>query len=285
MTKDEGRTTVDDRRLAGGDLSSSVVRLSSQGNAPSSAAADRQAFFILKKLSAAVRKFDMIREGDRIAVAVSGGKDSLGLLRLLQVYRRSAGVRFELAAMHVLGDATGVIALHPPLGAWLAEQEVPQRIVLPALAADDEPPLTCQRCTWLRRKALFQAADALGCNVVAFAHHADDAAQTTLLNLLYGGAVRTLAPCADYFEGRFRLIRPLIYVPETDLTRFARASGFPPAPPACPRSDNSRRRRVAEMLKLLGRDYLTQARTNLIRAGLRDGRTVDEGRMTKDEGS
>jgi len=276
MTNDEGQAALDDGRLAGADLSSSVVGLSSQGNAPPSAAADRQAYFILKKLGAAVREFDMIREDDRIAVAVSGGKDSLGLLRLLQAYLRSAGVRFELAAMHVLGDATGVIALHPPLGAWLAEQDVPQRIVLPALAADDVPPLTCQRCTWLRRKALFQAADDLGCNVVAFAHHADDAAQTTLLNLLYGGDVRTLAPCADYFDGRFRLIRPLLYVPESELARFARASGFPAPPPACPRSGSSQRRRVAEMLKLLGRDYLTQARPNLIRAGLRGRTTNDE---------
>ena len=151
---------------------------------------------------------------------------------------------------------------------------------MPDLAADDAPPLTCQRCTWLRRKALFQAVDALGCNVVAFAHHADDAAQTTLLNLLYGGDVRTLAPCADYFDGRFRLIRPLIYVPESDLKRFARASGFPPATASLPALGLSRRRRVAEMLKLLGRDYLTQARTNLIRAGLR-ATTSDERRMTK----
>jgi len=253
MTNDEGRTAMDDGRLVGA-LSSTVFRLPSQDHAPSSTTADRQAFFILKKLGAAVREFDMIREDDRVAVAVSGGKDSLGLLRLLQAYRRSAGMHFELAAMHVLGDATGVIKLHPPLDAWLAAQDVPCRVVVPDLAADDMPPLTCQRCTWLRRKALFQAADDLGCNVVAFAHHADDAAQTTLLNLLYGGDVRTLAPCADYFDGRFRLIRPLIYVPETDLTRFARASSFPPPPPACPRSDNSRRRRVAEMLKLLGRD-------------------------------
>ena len=274
---------MNDRRSVDAELSSSVpqggfalVRLSSQDNTPSSAAADRQAFFILKKLGAAVREFDMIRDGDRIAVAVSGGKDSLGLLHLLQAYRRSAGIRFELAAIHVLGDATGVIALHPPLGEWLAAQDIPYRVVLPALAVDDEPPLNCQRCTWLRRKAIFQAADALDCNVVAFAHHADDTAQTTLLNLLYGGDVRALAPCADYFEGHFRLIRPLIYVPETDLKRFARASGFPPPPPACPRSDNSRRRRVAEMLKLLGRDYLTQARPNLIRAGLGRDR-----RMTK----
>jgi tRNA 2-thiocytidine biosynthesis protein TtcA len=235
---------------------------------PSSPSTDRLAFFILKNLSAAVREFDMIRDDDRIAVAVSGGKDSLGLFRLLQTYRRSAGLRFELAAIHVLGDATGVIELHRPLGAWLAAQDAPCRIVLPDLAAEDAPLLNCQRCTWLRRKALFEAADALGCNAVAFAHHADDAAQTTLLNLLYGGNVRTLAPCADYFDGRFRLIRPLIYVPESDLARFARASDFPPAPPPCPRSGSSQRRRVAEMLKLLGRDYLTQGRTNLIEAGL-----------------
>ena len=274
---------MDDRRLAGGDLSSSVpqggfalIGLSSKDNTSSSVAADRQAYFILKNLGAAVREFNMIRDSDRIAVAVSGGKDSLGLLRLLQAYRRSAGVRFELAAMHVLGDATGVIKLHPPLGEWLAAQDVPQRIVRPDLAADDVPPLTCQRCAWLRRKALFQAADALGCNVVAFAHHADDAAQTTLLNLLYGGDVRTLAPFADYFQGRFRLIRPLLYVPESELARFSRVSSFPPPPPDCPRAGSSRRRRVAAMLKLLGRDYLTQARPNLIRAGLRRGWTNDE---------
>ena len=87
-------------------------RLSSQDHAPSSTTADRQAFFILKKLGAAVREFELIRDDDRIAMAVSGGKDSLGLLRLLKAYRRSAGVRFELAAIHVLGDATGVIELH-----------------------------------------------------------------------------------------------------------------------------------------------------------------------------
>ena len=202
-------------------------------------------------------------------MAVSGGKDSLSCCACCKSTGDGRG-RFELAAIHVLGDTTGIIALHPPLAEWLAEQDVPRRVVSPDLAADDAPPLTCQRCTWLRRKALFQAVDALGCNVVAFAHHADDAAQTTLLNLLYGGDVRTLAPCADYFDGRFRLIRPLLYVPESELTRLARASGFPPPPPACPRSGLiAAPAGVAEMLKLLGHDYLTQARLNLIRAGLR----------------
>ena len=243
---------------------------------------DRLAYFILKSVNEAVREFDMLRAGDRVAVAVSGGKDSLSLLRLLQMHCQSSEKRYMVAAIHVRGDATGITQPHHPLEEWLAGQDVPYRVVEPEMAGDDMPPLTCQRCTWLRRKALFQAADALGCNVVAYAHHADDAAQTTLLNLLYVGAVRTLQPAADYFDGRFRLIRPLFYVPESELVRFARACGFPP-PPACPRSDDSRRKLVADMLKLLGRDYLKQARPNLIRAGLGRRPTKDDRRPTEDD--
>ena len=227
----------------------------------------RLAHFILRDVSRAVRDYAMLRDGDRVAVAVSGGKDSLSLLALLQELRRTAGIAYELAAVPVRGDATGVIAAHAPLEAWLAVQGVPWRIVAPELNAEDQPPLGCNRCTWLRRKALFTAAAELGCNVLAFAHHADDAAQTALLNLLYGGSPRGLAPVADYFEGRFRLIRPLLYTPESELRRFARASGFPPPPPLCPQAGDSRRARVAEMLRLLGRDY-GQARANLLKAGI-----------------
>jgi tRNA 2-thiocytidine biosynthesis protein TtcA len=244
---------------------------------------DRLAYFILKSVNEAVREFDMLRTGDRVAVAVSGGKDSLSLLRLLQRHRLSSERRYTVAAIHVRGDMTGITQPHRPLEEWLGGQDAPYSVVEPEMGCDDEPPLTCQRCTWLRRKALFQAADALGCNVVAYAHHADDAAQTTLLNLLYGGEVRTLQPAADYFGGRFRLIRPLLYVPESELVRFARACGFPPPPLACPRSNDSRRKLVADMLKLLGRDYLKQARPNLIRAGLGRRPTTDEGRKTNDE--
>ena len=232
--------------------------------------ATRLAYFILKKVRQALREFDMIRDGDRIAVAVSGGKDSLPLLHLLRLHQRSSPLRYRLAAVHVLGDTQGVTPLHQPLADWLALQGIDYRIVTPEICPEDPLPIGCQRCTWLRRKAIFFAAAELGCNVVAYAHHADDAAQTTLLNLLYTGSVRTLAPRADYFDGRFQLIRPLFYVPESELARFARVADLPPAPPACSRAKDSSRHRVAEMLRQLGRDYLTQARPNLIRAGLRD---------------
>ena len=210
----------------------------------------------------------MLRDGDRVAVAVSGGKDSLALLDLLDRYRRLAKVSYDLAAIHVRGDATGVPATHRPLEDWLAAAGLPYRIVEPELGAGDAAPLECQRCTWLRRKALFCAADALDCNVLAYAHHADDVAQTTLLNFLYVGGVYTLAPVASYFRGRFRLIRPLIYTPESEIARFARASEFPPPPPSCPRGSESRRMKVQELLRMLGPDYVRQVRANLLRAGL-----------------
>jgi tRNA 2-thiocytidine biosynthesis protein TtcA len=228
----------------------------------------RIAHFLLRDVNRAIREFAMIRPRDRIAVAVSGGKDSLTLLRLLDVRRAYDPIPYELAAIHVRGDETGITAAHAPLEEWLYGQGIPCRIVEPDVGPSDPPPLTCHRCTWLRRKAIFLAAEALGCNVVAFAHHADDAAQTTLLNLLYGGQAVTLSPHVEYFSGRFRLIRPLIYVPERNLARFARASSFPPAPPVCPRAKDSRRQRIAQLLEANGPER-DQFRSNLLRAGLR----------------
>jgi tRNA 2-thiocytidine biosynthesis protein TtcA len=235
---------------------------------PGEAAARQIAHYLLRDVNRAVREFNMIRDGDRIAVAVSGGKDSLALLRLLRAGRSFSRTRYELAAVHVQGNAAGIAEAYPALEAWLQAEGEPYRIVVPTIEKADTLPLDCQRCTWLRRKAVFFAARDLGCQVVAYAHHADDVAQTTLLNLLYGGTVMTLAPCADYFGGQLRLIRPLIYVPEKALSRLARIAGFPPPPSTCPRAERTSRRKVAQMLELLGRDYVTQARPNLIRAGL-----------------
>lgn len=237
---------------------------------------DRLAHFILRDVRKAAREYRMLREGDQIAVAVSGGKDSLALLDLLRRLRTAAETPFTLAAVHVRGDATGTIPAHGPLEAWLSAQEVAYRFVEPEIGPGEALPLGCRRCTWLRRKALFEAAEALGCNVVAYAHHADDVAQTTLLNLLYTGGTHTLAPVADYFGGHFRLIRPLIYIAESELARFARAIGCPPPPPRCPRAGDSRRTLVAGMLRLMGHDYLKQGRQNLTRAGLRRGTAATE---------
>jgi tRNA 2-thiocytidine biosynthesis protein TtcA len=230
----------------------------------------RLAYWLLKDINQAIRDFEMIRAGDRIGVALSGGKDSLSLLRLLDWRRAAAPEPYELVALHVIGDARGPACPgHPPLIEWLAQSGYEYRLEAVILPDDEALPMDCQRCTWNRRRTLFQMARQAGCNVLAFGHHADDLAQTTLLNLLFSGQLETMAPRRAYFDGAFSLIRPLCYTREKDLRRFARANpDFPPPSPECPRHDESRRQRAEELIRQAER-WAREARTNLLRAGLR----------------
>jgi tRNA 2-thiocytidine biosynthesis protein TtcA len=230
--------------------------------------AARRGFFMLKRVNRTIRDYDMIHDGDRVAVAVSGGKDSLSLLTLLRLREERLAISYELVAVHVRGDARGLdCPPHPELEIWLQNQGFAFRFEPIDLPPGEPLPLSCHRCSWNRRKTVFQVAEQMDCNVVAYAHHADDLAQTTLLNLLYSGRLDTMAPQADYFDGRFRLIRPLAFVLEKDLAYFARACDFPPSPPDCPRSRDSHRALMAQVLRLFKTDA-HRVRMNLIRAAL-----------------
>jgi tRNA 2-thiocytidine biosynthesis protein TtcA len=177
-------------------------------------------------------------------------------------------------AVHVRGDARGPdCPPNPQLIGWLEKQHYEYVEVPMDLAAEEDLPMSCQRCAWNRRKTIFQAAADLGCGVVALGHHADDLAQTALLNLFYGGRLETMAPSAEYF-GQFRLVRPLAFIPEKDVAYYARACDFPPLSPGCPRSGDSHRLLVAEILRLFRKDA-HKVRTNLIRAALRSAPSAD----------
>ena len=237
----------------------------------------RLAYWLLKDINKAIRDFDMIRDGDRIGVAVSGGKDSLSLLRLLDWRRKFVSEQYELVALHIVGDTRGPqCPTHPPLIDWLAQSGYPYAVEAMNIPEDEPLPMDCQRCTWNRRHTLFQVFRQMGCNVIAFGHHADDLAQTTLLNLFFSGQIETIAPSRDYFDGELRLIRPLCYSWEKDIRRFAHANpDFPPAPPACPRSSESRRQRAEELIRQTEK-WAKNVRINLLRAGLKGNEKGDE---------
>jgi tRNA 2-thiocytidine biosynthesis protein TtcA len=235
---------------------------------------ERVAFFLLKPVARACKEFDLLAEGDRVAVAVSGGKDSRALLDLLLRYGERVPFSYDLVALHVVGTSAGFPdrsaersrrSLRPELAPWFRELGVEYHFAPLELPPEEPLPLDCHRCAWNRRRALFIAAAELGCNKLAFGHHADDAAATTLLSLMYGGRLETMRPRREFFDAQVTLVRPLIYVPEKELVRYAKVAGFPAQPPSCPQGLTSKRAQVKALLRRFGRDQ-KQIRANLWRA-------------------
>ncbi len=228
----------------------------------------RLTFFALKQVNRAIYEFAMIGDGDRVAVAVSGGKDSCALLHLLLARQSVVAERYQLVALHVQMDAAGLPNLRPVLEPWFVQLGVEYAFAPLELSAHDTLPLSCQRCTWNRRKVLFLQAYALGCNKLAFAHHADDAAETALLNLLFSGRLQTLSPQLDFFDHTITLIRPLIYLEKSRLAQLARALQLPYNDLPCPNANTSRRAWIRRWLAEAGRNR-GQIRANLWRAARR----------------
>lgn len=233
-------------------------------------AGERHAFFLGKKVDKAVREHDMIADGDRILVGVSGGKDSMTLLRLLRCRREQSPEKYDLVAAHVRGDSRGVPLqaqedVQDSLAEWVAGEGI-GLVVRDMMLSGNEPlPMGCERCSRSRRRTLFEIAGELGCNKVALGHNLEDFAHTALINLFLHGRLETMAFAADYFDGQFTLIRPLAYLRENDISRFARACDFPVAPNDCPMAAVSRRQAARELMRLVGREFRNAA-TNIVRA-------------------
>ncbi len=229
-----------------------------------SADLDHIAYFLLKAVIRAVGEFELIDDGDRVAVAVSGGKDSRALLDLLLRHRRKVPYDYELLALHVDGSEAGLPDLRHEIEPWFQELDVDYRVVPLDLPPEEPLPLDCFRCSWLRRKTLFTASVAHGCHKLAFGHHADDAAVTTLMNLMFNGRLETMEPRVVFFDGAVTVIRPLITLPEKELIRYAKATDYPDRPP-CPQGVASKRADVEAFLRRFGPQQ-EQIRSNLWRA-------------------
>jgi tRNA 2-thiocytidine biosynthesis protein TtcA len=228
---------------------------------------ERIASFLLKSLRKANRVYGLIEDGDRIAVGVSGGKDSQTLLRLLVSWQTCAPIHYDLIAVHLSADwlQEGVTQARPELQPLFDSLGV-RHTVRPILLPSDEPhPLNCFRCSWNRRKTLFTIAQELGCNKVALGHHADDIAETALLNLFFHGRLESMAPRVVMFQGLITLIRPMALIEEKDIVYYARAAGFWHQSTCCPYGDRSRRAEMKNVLRTVKR-VAPHAQRNLFRA-------------------
>src|SRR5262245_45013018 len=196
-------------------------------------------------------RFEMLQPGDRIAVGVSGGKDSLSLLHALAAYRKRARFPYELVAVTVEQGK-----FKRPIGAL---EEKIRALDVPWILREDPATLNliaegvphgCDVCSRHRRYHLYQIASELKCSVLALGHTADDCAESLLRNILFNGRIASLPPVAQSRKGSLRLIRPMVYVTEDLSTEYARAQGFLPIACVCGEKE-SVRREIREFLDLM----------------------------------
>ncbi|MEJ2698122.1 MAG: tRNA 2-thiocytidine(32) synthetase TtcA [Desulfuromonadales bacterium] len=192
----------------------------------------------IKKLTGqAVGDFNLIEEGDRIAVGVSGGKDSYSLLHILESLRRRAPVKYDLVAVNVDSGFPGyrreVVEEHlQEYGfAYRMESTEAYRIIEEKRRPGSS---YCSFCARLRRGVLYTVARELGCNKIALGHHLDDFIETLLLNQFYVGTLAAMSPKLLADNGEQTVIRPFVYVEEKDIIAFCRENGFPVICCACP---------------------------------------------------
>lgn len=203
---------------------------------------------IKKQAGQAIGDFNLIEAGDRIAVAVSGGKDSYTLLHILDALRRRSPVRYELVAVNVDAGFPGyrkeLLAAHLAEHGFAAHMETTDcyRIIEEKRRPGSS---YCSFCARLRRGVLYTLADQLGCNKIALGHHLDDFVETLLLNQFYVGTLKAMSPRLLADNGRHAVIRPLVYVAEADIIEFSRRNAFPViccACPVCGKADQQRKR-------------------------------------------
>jgi len=214
----------------------------------------------------AISRYDLISGGDRIAVGVSGGKDSLSLLWMLEERRSRAPVHYELHAVHVDLGFDGETAAK--VGEFCQALGIPCHTIETGIGHEAHGPENrespCYLCAKLRRKRLFEVAGELGCNKLALGHNRDDIIETFFLNVFYSSELSTMLPAQVLFNGRLTIIRPLALVDEPQLVRLARELDLPVVANPCPSLCRSKRREMEEVLGPLLRNR--RIKNNVFRA-------------------
>lgn len=220
---------------------------------------------ILSRVRAAVERYDMIEDGDRIAVGISGGKDSLTMLCALAALKEFLPKKFDITALQidmgfdkskVVGAAksnhSAIAALCVDLGIPYVVRESEIAKVIFDIRRESNP---CSLCSRMRRGLLVDVAKEIGCNKIALGHHYDDAAETLMLNLFYEGRIGSFRPVTYLSRSEMTVIRPMILTEERMIKSFVKKTSLPVEQTPCPEDKATEREEMKELLHSLDRRH------------------------------
>ena len=224
---------------------------------PEQIALEKQRERLTKRFHKACADYGLIADGDHILIGLSGGKDSLLLTELLGRRAQIYVPRFKVTALHVRVRERDYHTDLSYLQSFCDEAKVP--LLVRDVSIPDTPPQKengrtreidnpCFLCSWFRRKELFNVAQEIGCNKIAFGHHRDDIAQTLLMNLIFQGAFATMPPMLQMDKMPLQLIRPLCLIDEEDIISYAAMRGYRKQTKRCPFEHVSSREKVKTLL-------------------------------------
>ena len=216
----------------------------------------------------------MFADGDRVAVGLSGGKDSSVLLAALAAFRRFSPARFELSAVTIDSgagaDFTPLAEFCDRLGVKYVVEKTDIYEIVFNVRKEKNP---CSLCAKMRRGALASVLNREGCNKLALGHHADDVAETLIMSMIYEGRISTFKPVSHMSRSGVTVVRPLIYADEKDIAALCAEEEYPVVKNPCPADSDSRRAYIKSLLRTLDRENGYIASGNIKRAVFHPERT------------
>lgn len=242
---------------------------------------------LLRKVGEAIGRFRMIRDGDRVAVGLSGGKDSLTLLEILLRLQKRAPIHFTVCAFTI--EQGKFLSPIQPVGEYLKARGIDWTYVedAPSLTLlTEQPGHGCDVCSRFRRRAVYQVARTLSANVIAFGHTADDFCESFLRNAMFNGRISALPAVTWSSKREFRLIRPLVYVTENLTRDFAASLGAPVIPCGCSQKTGTVRRALRDMFSEIENEHPFLKESLLSAMGkIEPGRLLDTRFLDLESGS